>query len=243
MARNSDGERLERLEAIKAILGIGEPTTIEALAEQLGASARTVRRDLSLLRERGVPIESERGRGGGVRLDRTWGVGRVNFSYAEAVDLLVSLSVAEQMKSPLLMAQLEGVRRKLMASFSPDMRGRVRRLKARILVGPTVSSGLLEGHAGVRPRVAERLHQGFFEQRSLAITYRARDGAITRRVVQPHYLMLSYPIWYVVGWDELRGGVRTFRCDRVSAARLESSTFQVLPRSRFAEALVDLDLR
>lgn len=242
MARISDGVRLERLELLKALLGSGEPTTIDALASELETSGRTVRRDLSLLRSQGVPVESERGRGGGVRIDRSWGVGRIHLSYAEAVDLLVSLSVAEQMRSPLLMAQLGGVRRKLMASFSSEMRGRVRRVKARILVGRSANPALLVGHGAVAGRVAERLHQAFFEQRSLAITYEAKDGCATKRTVQPHYLLLCSPIWYVVAWDELRGGVRTFRCDRVGSARLEDASFRVLPKARFKTALADLHL-
>jgi len=237
MARRTDGARIERLRRLEAMLRSGEPTTIDTLAVELGTSARTIRRDLTLLREQGVPIEAERGRGGGVRIDRTWGVGRMQLSYAEAVDLLVSLSVAEQMDSPLLMAELGGVRRKLMASFSTEMRGRVRRLKARILVGPSVHAGLLAGHRAVLPRVAERLHQAFFEQRTLSIAYKSKEEQVTKRSVQPHYLMLCHPIWYVVAWDELRDDVRTFRCDRITDARLGEDSFRVLHQSRFETAL------
>ena len=66
-----------------------------------------------------MQIDADRGRGGGVRLDRNWGVGRINLAYSEAVDLLISLAVAEQMNSPMFLANLDSVRRQLVASSSP----------------------------------------------------------------------------------------------------------------------------
>jgi hypothetical protein len=51
--------------------------TAGELAEELGASLRTLNRDLGLLRDSGLPIESDRGRGGGLRLKRNWALGRL----------------------------------------------------------------------------------------------------------------------------------------------------------------------
>jgi hypothetical protein len=75
-----------------------------------------------------------------VRLDRRWGVGRLNLAYAEAVDLLIGIEVAQKMGSPIFLASLESVRRQLIASFSADKRERVEALKSRILVGVTAST-------------------------------------------------------------------------------------------------------
>ena len=41
--------------------------TVKDLALQHGVSARTIARDLSLMREQGMQIDADRGRGGGVR--------------------------------------------------------------------------------------------------------------------------------------------------------------------------------
>lgn len=60
----------------------------------------------------------------------------------------------------------------------------------------------------------------------------------TIRTIQPHYLLLCYPIWYVLAWDKLRGDVRTFRCDRITAIEiLGGDNFKLLPTSRFDRAL------
>ncbi len=238
MKRSSTTERLQRLEILKAQLGSGEPTTVGEIAEDLRVSVRTVSRDIQILRDQGLPIDADRGHGGGVRLHRNWGIGRINLNYSEAVDLLVSLAVAEQMDSPLLMAHLKSVRRKLMASFSPALNYKVRHLKSRIRIGHSVSASLLASVATPERNVVKQLHQAFLLQRRISIGYRSASNAETTRIIQPHYLLLCYPIWYVLAWDELRDDVRTFRCDRITAIKiLDADNFKLLPVARFDSAL------
>ena len=51
------------------------------------------------------------------------------------------------------------------------------------------------------------------------IDYIDRDGARTTRLVEPVALVVSDVAWYFVGFCRLRGGGRSFRLDRVTAAR------------------------
>lgn len=228
---------MRRLELLAAHLKDVGYCTIKDLAAVFEVSERTIARDLQVMREQGLPIDADRGRGGGVRLDRHWGVGRLNLSYAEAIDLLISLAVAEQMKSPLFLANLGSVRRQLVASFSADKRDRVERLKARILIGETASTFVQGTVAGANEKAVQRLHQGFVDQQRMAIRYQGENGVVTTREIEPHYLLLNYPIWYVLAVDHLRGALRTFRCDRILKAVLEEARFQVLPKADFAQAL------
>ncbi len=127
MTRANAKDRLRRLELLAVQLKQDTHCTVKELAIQLGVSTRTIARDISLMREQGMQIDADRGRGGGVRLNRNWGVGRLNLAYAEAVDLLISIAVAEQMNSPMFLANLGSVRRQLVASFSPEKRRQVDR--------------------------------------------------------------------------------------------------------------------
>ena len=68
--------------------------------------------------------------------------------------------------------------------------------------------------------------------RKLHICYRGVSGEKTERAIEPQYLLLSYPVWYAIAWDDLRSEVRTFRCDRIERARLLDEVFR--PR-RFTE--------
>lgn len=211
--------------------------TANELAKELDISLRTLTRDIQILRDQGVPIEADRGRGGGLRLNRRWGIGRLNLSYAQAVDLLISLAVTEQMQSPLFMAHLGAVRRKLMMSFSADTKGKVEGLKERILISKSASALLLADFSNPSRDSVAKLHQAFLQMQELKITYRAESRAVTKRVIQPHYLLLSYPIWYVLAWDHLRGEVRTFRCDRIEQITALEAEFSLRPLPDFQAAI------
>lgn len=242
MARGAIKDRLDRLEQLTSLLKSDSELTVAGIAEEFGVSARTISRDLAILKEQGLPIDADRGRGGGVRLDRRWGVGRLSLSYAEAVDLLVSLAVAEQMNSPIFMAHLAPVRRKLMASFSSDMKRKVQGLKARILVGESASPEVYAKSSAPGKAIVHALHQSFLTMRQLDIDYRAVNGRRTSRRIEPHYLLLTYPTWYVIGWDHLRGDVRTFRADRISRAALSEADFKLAPPAKFERAIEGIEV-
>lgn len=241
MNRSSTISHLQRLELLKSRLKSGEPTTIKDLAEEFEVSTRTINRDIEILREQGIPVEADRGRGGGVRLSVHWGIGRVNFNYAEAVDLLITLAVAEQLKSPLFMTHLKGIRQKLNASFSPAMKEKVQNLKRRILIAPSASLDVLTGALPPNKDITEQLHQAFLMQQRLEIHYKAQNNELTKRIIQPHCLLLSSPVWYVMAWDELRNAVRTFRCDRIVELRVLTEEFKLLPIARFKEAMEGIE--
>ncbi|WP_424944754.1 helix-turn-helix transcriptional regulator [Aliiroseovarius crassostreae] len=216
--------------------------TVKELARQHGVSVRTISRDLSLMRDQGMQIDADRGRGGGVRLDRNWGVGRLNLSYADAVDLLISIAVAEQMQSPIFLANLASVRRQLVASFSPEKRRQVDQLKSRIMIGVTASTFVQNSVSPFPKRIIQALHQAFISQSELEMRYKREDGVISDRRIAPHYLLLKYPVWYVVAIDHLKACPRTFRVDRILEAQKTDTTFNLLPKDAFAPSIVGDDL-
>tara|TARA_X000001316_G_scaffold8109_1_gene2113 strand:- start:242 stop:940 length:699 start_codon:yes stop_codon:yes gene_type:complete len=229
---------LRRIELLAVELKQDSHRTVKDLARQHGVSERTITRDLALMRDQGMQIDADRGRGGGVRLNRNWGVGRLNLDYSEAVDLLISIAVAEQMKSPLFLANLDSVRRQLVASFSPTKRESVDRLRARILVGATASTYVQASVTAPPKRIVQSLHQAFMDLETLEIDYKSEDGAVSRRRIDPHYLLLKYPVWYVVSFDHLRNEPRTFRCDRILNASRTGDVFSLLPKSTFQLSLI-----
>lgn len=233
MSRSDTSSRVHRLERLTAHLKAEPYCITRELAQEMGVSERTLARDLALLREQGLPIEADRGRGGGVRLDRRWGVGRLNLAYAEAVDLLIGIEVAQQLGSPIFLASLDGVRRQLIASFSPEKRERVEALKSRIVVGVTASTFVQASASAPPDLVIKTLHQAFIDKEALDIRYQREDLALTERRIEPHYLLLKYPVWYVLAFDHLRGETRTFRCDRIQEAHLTGARFQLRPKAAF----------
>ena len=237
MPRSTAPDRLRRIDLIAAHLKQAGSATVAELAEAHGVSRRTIARDLNVMRDQGMPLDADRGRGGGVRLDRHWGVGRLNLSYGEAVDLLISLAVAEQMQSPIFLSQLGSVRRQLVASFSADKRFQVDQVKARILIGRAASTAVQQTVVEGRPRVMRDVHQAFLARHAIDITYTSDGGGATDRRIEPHYLLLNYPVWYVLAWDHLREAPRTFRYDRIEASEPCPDSFRLRPKSQFQSAL------
>jgi predicted DNA-binding transcriptional regulator YafY len=241
MSRANTLERLERLDILKARIKSGDAMTVALIAEEFGVSARTISRDIQILRDKGLPIDADRGRGGGIRLQQNWSVGRINLTYTEAVDLMISLAIAEQMQSSIFMASLKSVRHKLMASFSSNMKQKVQGLKDRIRIGKGVSSMVLATVIQNEKALVEQLHQAFLMQTTCEIQYSDQAGKLTLRKIQPHYLLLNFPVWYVLVWDELRNDVRTLRCDRIKSLELRDEEFRLLPITAFARCLEGVD--
>lgn len=241
MGRSSTFDRIQRLETITARVKSGDAITIGDIAGELGVSIRTIHRDIQILRDQGLPVDADRGRGGGVRLDRSWSIGRVNLSFAEAVDLLISLAIAEQMESTLFMTSLKTVRHKLMASFSSAMNIKVRGLKARILIDKAASTAVLSTFTSSGNKAIGLLHQAFLMQHRTEVNYRTENNVETKRIIQPHYFLLCFPVWYVLAWDELRSDIRTFRCDRLLSVESLGEEFRLRPVEFFKQSLQGID--
>jgi|APEBP8051073178_1049388.scaffolds.fasta_scaffold00002_395 predicted DNA-binding transcriptional regulator YafY len=237
MTRADTRGRLDRLDLLASRLKADEAMTVAGLAAEFAVSPRTLARDLALLRDRGVPVETERGRGGGVRLPRLWGVGRMSLTAPEAINLLVSLAMAERMQAPWLLANLDPIRRKLAASFSPAQRDQIDGLRQRIMIGAPASSQVVGGFAPPAPPEVATVFRAFLEQRRLSFRYRAGTGEDRAREVEPQRLLLNHPVWYLLAWDLDRGAVRTFRFDRIGRARILADRFALRPGSAFAEAM------
>lgn len=149
---NPTTSRLGRLDELLGLLKSRDFSTGAELAEELRVSIRTLRRDLEILRDRGVPIEADRGRGGGLRVTTAWSSGRVHLNAAEAMDLLLSLTIAEKIQSPLLLKNVQAIRRKIAASFAEPQASKIRVLRRRVFVGQNASAAVMSSLAFLIPR-------------------------------------------------------------------------------------------
>ena len=235
MGKGSASDRLERLERLKGLLKANDSMTVKELADELDVSVRSLSRDIELLRASGVPIEADRGRGGGVRLQRQWSFGRLHLDFEEGIDLLLSIALAEKLNSPLLLNRLRSIRQKLAASFPESQQGRIKMLRNRILVGPPASDHVMQTYRMNAPEQLTNVTRAFFDMRVLEIRYSDEATRMTTRQIEPQFLYLSVPAWYLLAWDRLRDGIRTFRIDRIHAATVMDANFRLRDRRTFLE--------
>jgi predicted DNA-binding transcriptional regulator YafY len=228
--------RALRLDALKVLLADRDATTAADLAADLGVSARTVQRDLAALRTLGLPIESDRGRGGGVRLERGWSLGRVHLNESEALGLLLSLTIAEKIGSPLLLGDLRSIRRKVSTAFAPAQARRIRGLRGRVLVGQPASGRVRTSYRPPAAPVTGALLESFLYQRMALVRYGDQTGTVTEREIETQYLYYNLPVWYALAWDHLRADVRFFRIDRISSIWVLPNEFRLRRAEEFLAA-------
>lgn len=220
--------RLLRLEQLKGLLAQQDVSiTASELAAELGVSVRTLHRDLAVLRDLGLPIDSERGRGGGLRLEQGWSLGRVHLNEGEAIGLLLSLAIAEKIGSPLLLGDLRSTTRKVAAAFAPAQTRRIMALRRRILIGTRASTQVLATYTPPAPAVTGPLLQAYLHQRLARIAYQDQRATVTDREIEPQYLFYNLPVWYVLAWDRLREGIRSFRIDRIRSLEVLPAGFRL----------------
>ncbi|WP_406009805.1 helix-turn-helix transcriptional regulator [Streptomyces sp. NBC_00637] len=181
------------------------------LADRLGVTARTVRRDVDRLRELGYPVNASPGTGGGYQLGAGAELPPLLLDDDEAVAVAVGLRTAAGQgiedigeTSVRALAKLEQV-------LPHRLRRRVSALNAftvPMLRGPRSSA--------VDPAVLTELAHLCRDAERLRFDYRGHDGTATRRTVEPHRLVCTERRWYLVAWDLDRAGWRTFRVDRLT---------------------------
>ena len=191
-------------------------TTVGELARELGVSDRTVLRDLATLRERGMPIAGDAGRGGGVRLERERGPAPVHFSIAEVVGIWLAARLSREASQMPWSEAATAALAKVLASLPMAKGHDIRTLCRRVIVGPPASSTIRGGAGAPPPELLRIFEEAFARGRGLTFQYVDRSGNATSRTVEPHGLLVQPPVWYILSRDVETGAPRTFRMDRIS---------------------------
>lgn len=229
--------RADRLDLLTRTLRDRPGITAAQLARDLGVSQRSVFRDLDHLRDRGWPIEADRGRGGGLRLHHSWGLSRVLLSSEEALCTLLSLAISEKLSFPMFAADVGRARKKIVDAFPSAERRRIGPLRERVFIGRPASPAVAGSYAAPDQAVMRRLQVAFVRELVVRCDYRKETGESTARRLEPHALLINWPAWYLMAFDHLRGAPRMFRFDRFHAVDVEDQTFRPRPRD-FAEKFV-----
>ncbi len=217
--------RIDRIEQLVWILRSRDELTMGEIAEELEVSARTIRRDVELLRVRGLDIEAERGRGGGIRLSRHAPAAPVRLNEDELVALVLGVELARRVAG-LPFAHASGAAiDKVLASLPATRRAELRAVSKRVRVGSRASPGLAASAGEVSPALLPRFEQAFTGRRCLTFRYRDRHGRASRRTVEPHGLLVRQPVWYILAHDRLRDAPRMFRMDRIQQPKVLAATF------------------
>ncbi|MBW0090770.1 YafY family transcriptional regulator [Pseudonocardia sp. KRD-188] len=224
--RGQDGAvNVERgtTERVLTLLGLLQQRAVwtgPELAERLGVTPRTVRRDVGRLRTLGYPVHAGQGVGGGYRL----GAGRDlpplllddEEAIATAVSLLAGAGGAVAGAGDAALRALTKLDRVLPTRLRHEVRA---------LAGSVESFD--GGRTPVDPDVLMTLARACRDHVETGFDYPSADGPHRRRT-EPHRLVASDRRWYLLAFDLDRDDWRSFRVDRMSG--VAARTWHFRPR-------------
>jgi predicted DNA-binding transcriptional regulator YafY len=200
-------ELLELLQAKPLVTG-------RELGDRLQVDRRTVRRDVATLQRLGIPVEGERGVGGGYRLRPGYRLPPLMLTEDEATAVVLGLTAARR----LGLGEAEGTDGALakIHRVLPDaLRRRVEALEATLaFTGHAITAEPPAGETVLL--LAEAIRRG----RRVRFGYRSFEGARTRRELSPYGLVVHAGRWYLAAHDHKRSALRTFRVDRIRGATI-----------------------
>ncbi|MCA5894751.1 WYL domain-containing protein [Isoptericola sp. NEAU-Y5] len=216
MAERAD-DRLVRLLGLVAFLDGAGPVRVEELAERFGVTPRQVREDVDALWVSGTPgympddlidFDAFSLDGGLVSITQTRGMTRpLRLGTREAVALVAALRAMHA--SPAVQADR---RRAGVVASALD--------KLSAATGEAASAVDVELAGEGDPQVVAAVTEALSAGRRLHLRYVNAADVTSERDVDPARLVTQDGAMYLVAWCLRAGGRRTFRLDRVLAARV-----------------------
>jgi len=181
------------------------------LAERLGVTTRTVRRDVERLRRLGYPVDAGPGPDGGYQLGAGGDLPPLLLDDEEAVAVAVALSASAVHAAWGIEHAALAALTKLERLLPPKIKARVHALQA--------STELLSVPAdAISPEVLTSVAQAIDGHERIVLSYVDREQRRTERRVEPYRLVATNRRWYLLAMDVDRSDWRTFRVDRIAGA-------------------------
>jgi predicted DNA-binding transcriptional regulator YafY len=179
------------------------------MSSRLAVDARTLRRYIVTLEEIGIPITTERGRHGGYSLMAGFKLPPMMFTDDEALALAIGLLAARSLGFAEAAPAVASAQAKLERIMPANLKRRVR------AVDETVRLDMVRAVAPADNGALVTLSSAALAQQRVYLHYRAPDGKDTEREFDAYGLAFRSGCWYVIGMCHLRGGMRSFRLDRI----------------------------
>lgn len=192
----------------------------EELADRLGVTGRSVRRDVDRLRDLGYPVHASKGHGGGYQLGAGAALPPLLLDPEEAVAMAVCLRVAAG-------GSVAGVGESALRALSKLDQVMPSRLRAQVSAVHEATVTLTSGQQQdlVEPDVLMTLARASRDHEHVALSYTDIRGNVTQRRLEAYQLVTTGRRWYLLAYDRDRDDWRSLRLDRMSDVRALGSTF------------------
>ena len=225
-------ERVQRLLRMVTVLQQDESPTAESLMKELGVSRRTLFRDLSTLKEAGIPYHYDRKHG--YQLDADFHLPPVNLTIPETMGLmLLSKFAMSQRHRPMISSALSAIY-KIMATVPKPIHDVCKEMMANVSIARDAQP---IGNQDFDRYIL--LQRCIDERRSCRVVYRSpiEEQAI-HMVFDPYLLHNVNRAWYAFGYSDVHDQVRMLKLCRLVEIGPTDEHFQ-RPESFKAEDKLD----
>ncbi len=213
---------LVRIIAIDQSVRAGALPNAHTLSRQLEVNPRTIRRDITYLRDQlGAPIEFDPRRNGYFYKEPSYRLSFLQLTEGE----LIALFLAER-----VLQQYQGT------PYAPDLARAFAKITAGL--GDRISIDL--EHLGslhsfrntapiaIDPLIYRDLREAYVTRRRVVMDYRtASRDELTHRAVDPYHLASVNGQWYLIGHCHLRKAIKVFLVARVQSLEITDTSFEV----------------
>jgi predicted DNA-binding transcriptional regulator YafY len=218
------GDERGTTERVLTLLGLLQQRPVwtgPELADRLGVTPRTVRRDVERLRTLGYPVHASQGVGGGYQLGSGQDLPPLLLDDEEAIATAVSLLAG----AGGAVAGAGDAALRALTKLDRVLPTRLRH-KVRALSGSVESFGA--GRTPVDPEALMTLARACRDQVEAGFDYPS-GTEVRRRRVEPYRLVTSGQRWYLLVYDLDRDDWRSFRVDRMTG--VSARTWRFRPRA------------
>lgn len=220
------GDQLSRQwKIIQTLIASTHGKTVSALADRLGCTPRTVYRDLEALQAGGFPITTE------TRDNRSyWHILNASrqqvplaFSIPELMALYFGKDMLKTYRGTVFYDAIDSLLSKIEATLPTAYTDYLDRIRDRMDAGPTTR----KDYTRFGPIITE-LNRAIVDEKKIRMVYfsmgRQQEN---QRTVHPYRLRHVEDTLYLIGYCDLRKGVRTFAVDRIKTVSLTDDGFQI----------------
>lgn len=193
---------------IYLLLDKGQMTAPE-LADYFEVSIRTIYRDIDILSAAGIPIYATQGKGGGIAIQDSYVLKKSLLSEQEQKQILMALQgirVLEDEQINMLLSKLSGVFQRQQGNW------------LEIDFSTWTKSGAGKHNF-------QLLQSAIWKSRIVSFSYYSGKGEQTKRIIEPHKLVLKTSDWYLYGYCTLRKDFRFFKLTRIRDLKLQDAEY------------------
>jgi predicted DNA-binding transcriptional regulator YafY len=201
------------------------------VAAKLEVDVRSVRRYVTMLRDMGIPVESEQGRYGAYSLRPGFRLPPLMFTDPEIQAIVLGLMAVRQLGLTATPG-VESAAAKIERVLPEELRERVRAMQSVLTINMQTQPTLAGEVLAVFSLAA-------YQHLRLWMEYGARGANPTQREIDVYGLVYHAGFWYAVCYCHLRHDMRSFRLDRVQAVRLLESQFEPPANFKALDFLLD----